>query len=100
MQPQRVADSVEPEGVGQLREEQAHDVTPGLESAAPLLGPVLSGQGIDQMGGNQIAQLAQERELTPRWLAGDGFLHGLPCGGSNSRKPTFPFRPINPVGRL
>jgi hypothetical protein len=49
---------------------------------------------------NQIAQLAQERELTTPWLVGGCFLHGLPCGRSPLRKPTS-FSPlINPVRRL
>jgi hypothetical protein len=58
------------------------------------------GQGGDQMVGNQIAQLTQQRELAARWLASCSLLHDLPCGRSNIRKPTSLFRPINPVGRL
>jgi hypothetical protein len=41
---QSVAHIVESQGVGQLREEQAHYVTPWLERAALLLGPMLPGQ--------------------------------------------------------
>jgi hypothetical protein len=86
--------------VRQLRKEQADHVAPRLEGAASLLDPVLQGQGSHQVVGNQIAQLPQEREPAACWLAGFCFLHDLPCGRSNIRKPTSLFRLINPVGRL
>ena len=49
------------------------DEAPRREGAVPLLGPVIPDRGTEQMGGNQIAQLAQERELPPRWVAGFSF---------------------------
>jgi hypothetical protein len=51
------------------------------------------------MVGNKIAELAEERELSPRWLALGLLFHPLPCGRVQTRKPTFSYRSTRkPVG--
>jgi hypothetical protein len=51
------------------------------------------------MVGNKVAELAEERELSPRWLAQCLFFHTPPCGRDQTRKPTL-FQPSTnkPVG--
>jgi hypothetical protein len=48
---------------------------------------------------NQVAKLAQNRELPGRWLV-DLIVHALPYGKAQTRKPTF-FYPstLNFVGQ-
>jgi hypothetical protein len=50
--------------------------------------------------GNKVAELPQERELSPRWLALSLIFHTQPCGRVQTRKPTL-FQPstIKPVRR-
>jgi hypothetical protein len=50
--------------------------------------------------GNEIAELAEQRELPTRWLVWIGFFHPLPCGRDQTRKPTlFQTSTFKPVGR-
>jgi len=53
-----------------------------------------------QVIGNKVAELPQERELSPRWLALRLIFHTPPCGRIQTRKPTL-FQPstIKPVIR-
>ena len=99
VQPQRIANVVEAEAVSQLRIEQTDRMTPRTEGARPIRNSRLPRQMRDEMVGNQIAKLAQKRELTGRWLVSCLIIHTLPCGRAQTRKPTFSYTKINnPVG--
>ena len=69
VQAQGVADIIKTEGVGELGEDQAHDMTPRCESAGFFCDAGVAGQLRDQVCGNQIAELAQEGETAARWFA-------------------------------
>ena len=68
-EPQGVTDVVEAQGVGQLRIDQTHDMTPRREGAGEFRHAAGPGQLWHQMIGNEIAKLAQKRKLTGGWLA-------------------------------
>jgi hypothetical protein len=38
---------------------------------------------------NEVAKLAQERELAGGWLVSSLIIHALPCGKAQTCKPTF-----------
>ena len=100
VQPQGVAHVIESQGVRQLRIEEADHVAPRTEGATLLLHRMLAGQLGYQVIGNKVAELAEKRELSSRWLALSLFFHALPCGRVQTRKPTL-FQPstIKPVRR-
>ena len=101
MQPQGITDIVEPDGMGQLGIEQAHDMTPGRKRAGTLNHASIPRQLGHQMRRNKIAELVQEREAAARWLVRCGFIHPLPCGRFTRGKPTLIYPSIlKPVGRL
>ena len=85
VQPQRVANVVESQGVGQLGVEEVDHMAQRAKHAGLGVCPGVPGQLRHEMSGNEIAELVQQRELAARWL---GVLHGLPCGRSTYRKPT------------
>jgi len=101
VQPQGVAHVIETEAVSELGVDQAHDMAPRTECAAPFLHGMFAGELRHQMVGNQIAKLPQKRELGRRWLALCLAFHALPCGRVQTRKPIL-FYPSNlkPVGQL
>ena len=101
MQAQSVADIVEAEGVGKLRVEQTHHMTPRREGSGAFDDPSIPRQFGRQMCRNKIAELAQKRELSRRWLALCFVFHTPPCGRDQTRKPTlFLSKTVNPTGRL
>ena len=59
-----VAEIVEAEAMRELAEEQSHDMTPVSEGAGVALGPVFPCQFVNQMGGNEIADLVKDAELS------------------------------------
>src|SRR5438034_6416591 len=68
VQRQSIANVVESKTMGQLREEQCEHVTPGCVGARVFLDASLSGQLRNQVFGNEVANLTQNRQLTSRWL--------------------------------
>src|SRR5574340_1593278 len=89
VQRQCIAHIVESEAMGQLREEQAEHVTPGGVGAGVVLYAGLSGQLWHEMIGNEVANLAQDRELTLRWLLLFGFVfHDRALWHGARQKPT------------
>ena len=89
VKPQGVAHVVETETVGDLGIKQAHDMTPRTERAGVLFHASLAGQFGNQMRRNEVAKLAQQRELAGRWLTLGLVFHALPCGRVQTGKPTF-----------
>ena len=102
VQAQGVADIIETEGVGELGEDQAHDMTPRCEGAGLFLDAGVAGQLGHQVRRNKVAELAQERELAARWRAVFGCFHPRPCGRVQTRKPTLflPHQTIKAEGHL
>ena len=98
VQPQGVAHVIESQGVRQLCVEEADYVAPRTEGATLLLHCMLAGQLGYKVVGNKIAELTEERELSPRWLALSLIFHTPPCGRVQTSKPTL-FQPstIKPV---
>ena len=72
VQPQRVANVVESQGVGQLGVEEADNMAPRTKCAGLSVYPGVPGQLRHEMSGNEIAELVQQREFAARWL-GVGF---------------------------
>jgi len=68
MQAQRVADVVEPQGVGELCIQEADDMAPGTERAGLIVHAGLPRQFGHQMERNEVANLPQQRELAGGWL--------------------------------
>src|SRR6185295_13182871 len=91
VEPQGVADVIEAEGVGELGEDQAHHMTPWREGAGFFCHAGVPGQSGHEVRGNQIAELAQEREAAARWPAEHLFFHPRPCGRVQTRRPTLFF---------
>jgi hypothetical protein len=89
VQTQGVADVIESETVGKLGVEQAYDVTPRTEGAGLIFHAGLACQSRHQMRRNEVADLAQERELAGGWLVSNLIIHALPCGKARTGKPTF-----------
>jgi hypothetical protein len=89
MQAQRIAHIVETQAVRQLGIKQAHDVTPRCERAGMIFNPCVARQFGNQMRRNEVAKLAQQRELAGRWLTLSLVFHALPCGRVQTGKPTF-----------
>src|SRR6266566_3156433 len=80
VQRQSIANVVESQTMGQLREEQCEHVTPGCVGARVFLDASLSGQLRNQVFGNEVANLTQNRQLTSRWLlALVFFFHDRAC---------------------
>lgn len=65
---QSVADIVESDGVGELREEQTDHMAPRGEGAGLLVDPVLTSELRDEMGWNELAELGEHRQLRPGWF--------------------------------
>ena len=65
---QGVADIVESEGVGELREEQAGHMAPRGEGAGLLINPVLAGELRDEMRGSELAELGEDGQLGMSWF--------------------------------
>src|ERR1017187_6408807 len=98
VQGQRVANVVESQTMGQLREEQREHVTPRRVSARVVLHASFSGQLRNQMIGNEVANLTQDRELTLRWLLLLVFcFHNRALWHGTKQKPTL-FSPKAPSG--
>ena len=89
VQPQSVTHIIEAKGVSQLREEQTDDVAPRTEGAGVVFNARVVRQFGNQVCRNQIANLAENRELAGRWLVSGFLFHALPCGKAQTRKPTF-----------
>jgi hypothetical protein len=68
VQPQRVADIIEANGMGQLCKEHADHVTPRAEGSRHAIHAGLARKFRDEMGWNQIAKLSQNRELGGDWF--------------------------------
>ncbi len=100
VQAQGVADVIESEAVGKLGVEQADDVTPRTEGAGLIFHAGLACQSRHQMRRNEVAKLAQERELAGGWLVSCLIFHALPCGKAQTCKPTFFYTStLNPVSQ-
>jgi hypothetical protein len=89
VQTQGVADVIESETVGKLGVKQTDDVTPRTESAGLIVHAGLACQSRHQMRRNEVAKLAQERELAGGCLVSSLIIHALPCGKAQTCKPTF-----------
>ena len=100
-QPQGVANVIEAQTVRHLGVKQADHMTPRAEGSRfgfTVRGPR---QLRHQMVRNQIAKLPQKRKLTGGWLVSCLFIHALPCGKAQTRKPAFSYpSTIKPVGLL
>jgi RNA polymerase sigma factor (sigma-70 family) len=59
------------------------------EGATLLLHRMLARQLGYQVIGNKVAELTEERELSPSWLALSLLVHVLPCGRVQTSKPTL-----------
>jgi hypothetical protein len=68
MQPQRIANIIETQCVGKLCLDQTGHMTPRTEGSTLFLHCMGTDQARDQMIGNQIAKLPQQRKLTGGWL--------------------------------
>ena len=102
VQAQRVTHIIEPQSVRELGVEQADHMTPRKKRARPQVHAGVPGQLRHEVGGNQIAELAQERKAVARWLADRLFFHPRPCGRVQTRRPTLflPHEIRKPVGHL
>ena len=90
MQRQRVANIVESQTMGQLCEEQREHVTPGRVGARVIRHTRLPGQLRNQMIGNEVADLTQQREPTLRWLLFLAFcFHNRALWHGARQKPTL-----------
>ena len=89
VEPQGIADIIEPDGVRKLCEEQRDDLTPGGEGAALFFQAQAAHQLRHKVVGNQIAKLPENRELGDGWTGGVRFFHTLPRGSSDT--PVHPF---------
>lgn len=84
MQAQGVADVIEAEGVGGLREEQRDDMAPGTEGAGLLIHLSVSGQWRHEKRGDETADLPQDRVR----VGGGGARRAdlfMPSGGGKRR---------------
>jgi len=88
-QPQGVANVIEAKTVRDLGIKQTDHMTPRTERAGLCFASRGPRQLRHQMVGNQIAKLPQKRKLTGGWLVSCWFIHSLPCGRSQTRKPAF-----------
>ena len=68
MNAQGVANVVEPDGVGELREEQAHDMAPRREGARLLFDAMLAGELGHEVGRNEIAKLGEDGQRCLGWF--------------------------------
>jgi hypothetical protein len=100
VQVQGVTHVIEAQGMGQLGVEQADDLTPRTERAGVVFDAGVARQFGHQVRRNEIAKLAQNRELAGGWLVVGFLFHALPCGKAQTRKPAF-FYPatLNPLGQ-
>ena len=91
MQAQGVANVVEPDGVGELRVDQADEMTPRAEAAGLFVHAGFPRQFRDQVRWNQMADVPQDGERTAAW--GGGFVHPRRVTGAGFHaKPIFQFR--------
>src|SRR5437016_3960651 len=67
MVPERVADVVQSDRVGQLAVQHGYDVAPRTEGPGPVFDAMLAGQFLDHMAGDEIAKLGQNAEFAPGW---------------------------------
>jgi hypothetical protein len=81
------------QGVGQLAIDQTHHVAPRKEGAAPFFDRVLPGQLRHEVVGNKVAELPEEREFCPRWLALCFVFH--PCLVAGFKPANQPFLTFN-----
>ena len=88
-QPQGVANIIEPKAVRHLGINQTDHMTPRTKGSGLGFAPRGARQLRHQMVGNQIAKLPQKRKLTGGWLVSCLFIHALPCGKAQTRKPAF-----------
>ena len=65
---QGVADIVEAGGMGELGEEQRDDVAPGGEGAGLLVDAILRGEFRSEVGGYELADLGEDRQLCLGWF--------------------------------
>jgi hypothetical protein len=89
VKPQGIAHIVGTQTVGDLGIKQTHDMTPRTERAGVIFDAGLTGQLRHQMRWNEVAKLAQQRELAGRWLTLGLDFNALPCGRVQTGKPTF-----------
>ncbi len=68
VQPQRVANAGESQGVGQLGVEEADHMAPRTKWAGLSVYPGVPGQLRHEMSGSEIAELVQQRDFAARWL--------------------------------
>jgi len=93
VQPQRVTNVVEPDGVGQLRIEQRDNVAPRTERASLLVNFGRPGQSSDKKDRDVVADLAQDAILMRRWCRGFCFFHPA-LWRRIKRVPTLFFIPL------
>ena len=74
VQPQRVTDIIEANGVGQLRKKHAHHVTPWTEGPRHGIYTGITRKFRNQMRRNQIANLSENAEFGCGWF-GVSFFH-------------------------
>jgi hypothetical protein len=75
MQPQRVADIIESDAVGELGIQQRDQITPGTERAGFILNPGRPRQLGNEKVGNEVAHLPQQIQLGTRWNVSLVFFH-------------------------
>lgn len=68
MNAQAVTDIIESEGVGELGEKQAHDMTPWREGAGFLVDAVLCCEPCNEKRRNLLAELGEHRQLGLGWF--------------------------------
>jgi len=91
MQPQTVADIVEPQRARQLREEQRSHMAPRAEGATKPLHPGLARQLRRQVIRYQIANLPKNAELMTDWRGARSFFHTRPRGRYSRPRQSFSF---------
>jgi len=90
-EPQPVADVVEPDGMGELRINQADQMAPRTEGARFLVHAGLPCQLRHQIVGNQIANLPQHGKLASAWK-GCCFFHPCRVAGQTGFSKLFSLR--------
>ena len=68
MDAQGVANVVEPDGVGELGEEQAHDMTPRCEGACLFVDAMPACELGHEVGGNEFAKLGEDGQRGLGWF--------------------------------
>src|SRR6516225_12193231 len=93
VQPQRITDVIQTDGVGQLRKEHADHMTPGAKGSRHAIHAGLPRKFRHQVRRNQIAKLPENSEFGCGWF-GVSFHHLCRVTKLKSHANHFSFRPL------